>query len=531
MVASAAVAVGAARSVKKGRPMAFTRKDVWELGGDWADPILWYARGVKAMKARALADPTAWRFFGAIHGIDNGLWQQLGYLSRTDQMPSNADRNTYWNQCQHGSWYFLPWHRGYLIAFEAIVRDAVVKLNGPADWALPYWNYFKPNQDPLPPAFASADWPDGNGDNPLFVEQRYGPGNDGDVFAPVDQINLNALADPDFTGVANGGSPGFGGVDTGFAHGGQVHGGIETQPHDWVHGLVGGEDTETGLPGLMSDPDTAGLDPIFWLHHANIDRLWEVWRQNPPAHVDPSETNWLNGPPATGERAFVMPMPGGVAWTYTPGEMSDLSKLDYNYDDVSAPPATPQPLARLQRLGVDLAAAQALVRSTDMAGPKTVELIGANKESVRLVGTEAKTSVAIDAPAQAKVSASLRAATAGAAAAPDRVFLNLENVRGVRDSTAFNVYINVPEGEDPTKYPDHLAGSIALFGVRKATMADDKHAGDGLTFVLDISHVIDKLHLAGASIDQLQVRLLPVKPVPEAAQVSIGRISVFRQSG
>jgi tyrosinase len=189
------------------------------------------------------------RFFGAIHGIDNGLWQQLGYLSRTDRMPSNADRNTYWNQCQHGSWYFLPWHRGYLIAFEAIVRDAVVKLNGPADWALPYWNYFKPNQDPLPPAFASADWPDGNGDNPLFVEQRYGPGNDGDVFVPVDQINLNALADPDFTGVANGGSPGFGGVDTGFAHGGQVHGGIETQPHDWVHGLVGGEDTEPGCPG------------------------------------------------------------------------------------------------------------------------------------------------------------------------------------------------------------------------------------------------------------------------------------------
>ena len=23
--------------------MAYTRKNVWELGGDWADPILWYA--------------------------------------------------------------------------------------------------------------------------------------------------------------------------------------------------------------------------------------------------------------------------------------------------------------------------------------------------------------------------------------------------------------------------------------------------------------------------------------------------------
>jgi tyrosinase len=49
--------------------MANTRRNVWELGGDWADQLLWYARGVKAMKARALNDPIGWRFYGAIHGI------------------------------------------------------------------------------------------------------------------------------------------------------------------------------------------------------------------------------------------------------------------------------------------------------------------------------------------------------------------------------------------------------------------------------------------------------------------------------
>lgn len=129
--------------------MASTRRNVWALGSDWADPILWYARGVKAMKRRALNDRTSWRFYAAIHGIFPPLWQQYGYLSSTDTPPSQADRNTYWNQCQHGSWYFLPWHRGYLIAFEAVIRDAVVALGGPNDWALPYWNYFK--QDALPP--------------------------------------------------------------------------------------------------------------------------------------------------------------------------------------------------------------------------------------------------------------------------------------------------------------------------------------------------------------------------------------------
>jgi tyrosinase len=505
--------------------MGFTRKNVFELGGDWADPILWYARGVKAMKSRALNQPTGWRFYGAIHGIDQDLWQQLGYLDPNEPMPGDADVAAYWNQCQHGSWYFLPWHRGYLIAFEAIIRDAVTKLGGPADWALPYWNYFKPNQSKLPPAFASPDWPDGRGDNPLYVKQRYGPNNDGDVYVPVSQINLNALADPDFTGDAGGGSPGFGGVDTGFSHGGEVHGGIETQPHDNVHGLVGGGDPDNpNMPGLMSDPDTAGLDPIFWLHHANIDRLWEVWRENPTTDLDPSQSNWISGPAAVGDRAFKLPMPGGVSWTYTPGDLSDLSKLNYNYDDVSPPSGTPQLAARMRRLRPNLTAA-ADIRSTAMA--KKVELLGANAGSLRLSGAEARTSVKLDTSVQRKVSASL---TAAAPSVPDRIFLNLENVRGANDATTFSVYINVPDDGDPAKYPDHLAGSIGLFGVRKASLADDKHAGDGLTFVLEITHVVDSLHLAGTlNAKEIQVRLVPQKPVPEQAKISIGRISIFRQ--
>jgi len=196
--------------------MVKTRKNVWELGGDWADPILWYARGVKAMQSRPLSDPTAWRFYGAIHGIDRRLWTQLGFLSSGNQLPPNDTIKTYWQQCQHGSWYFLPWHRGYVLAFEAVVRDAVVKLGGPADWAIPYWNYFKPNQNQLPPAFASPDWPDGQGDNPLFVAQRFGPNNDGNVFVPMDQVDQNALGDSQFIGASDGGSPGFGGVNTGF---------------------------------------------------------------------------------------------------------------------------------------------------------------------------------------------------------------------------------------------------------------------------------------------------------------------------
>jgi len=163
-----------------------------------------------------------------------------------------------------------------------------------------------------------------------------------------------------------------------------------------------------------------------------------------------------------------------------------------------------------------------------MAGPKNVELLGDNRQSLRVSGSDIRTSVTLDTSVQRKVSASLTASAA--TTEPDRIFLNLENVRGVNDATAFSVYLNVPDGEDPAKYPDHLAGSIALFGVRKASIVDDKHAGDGLTFVLEISHVVDALHLAGTlNANEIQVRLVPQNPVPDEAKISIGRISIFRQ--
>jgi tyrosinase len=507
----------------------FTRANVYAKGGDFSDPvILWYARGVKAMVARKLADTLGWRFYAGIHGFDRPIWTALGHLKAADKLPSSALQKRFWKQCQHGSWYFLPWHRGYLLALEATIRAEVVKLGGPGNWALPYWNYFGPNdQNQLPPAFASPDWPDGKGTNPLYTKQRYGPNNDSDVFVPLTEVNLDALTVPDFTGVASGGDPGFGGVDTGFEHGGSPHGDLETQPHDWVHGLVGGSNpANPNLPGLMSDPDTAGLDPIFYLHHANIDRLWEVWIQGTVSLGNPPEANWIKGPASVGQRVFSMPLPPkGAPWDYTPGQMADLSKLDYTYDDVSsaaapaaiAALAAAPPEARLERLRGGAKAAGGTAMPTRK---QRVELVGANDQPLRISGSaQVLASVQMDEAARGKVSASLAAAAAEETATPDRVFLNLENVRGLNDATAFKVYVN-----------ERLAGSVALFGVRKASAADGEHAGEGLTFVLEITKIVDEMHLNNAlDVDALDVRIAPVKPVPEEAQVSIGRLSIFRQ--
>jgi Common central domain of tyrosinase len=74
--------------------------------GDAWDPILLgFACAVGEMQRRDADDPTSWAFQAAIHG--------------TSRRPLDG---VDWNQCQHASWYFLPWHCLYLFFLERIVR-------------------------------------------------------------------------------------------------------------------------------------------------------------------------------------------------------------------------------------------------------------------------------------------------------------------------------------------------------------------------------------------------------------------------
>ncbi|KAJ0507930.1 putative catechol oxidase [Helianthus annuus] len=40
---------------------------------------------------------------------------------------------------------------------------------------------------------------------------------------------------------------------------------------------------------------SAGYDPVFYIHHANVDRMWKLWKDlRLPGHVDPKDDDWLN---------------------------------------------------------------------------------------------------------------------------------------------------------------------------------------------------------------------------------------------
>jgi len=514
----------------------YTRANAWDNGGTFDNPVLlWYAKGVGAMQARALNDPASWWFFAAIHGeyiSESGFpgWGSIPPPPQvpTSPLPSPSDQDKYWDQCQHQSWYFPPWHRGYLLALEAQIRADVINLGGPSTWALPYWDYFESGQDAIPPAFTQQTLPDGS-PNALFVTARYGPNNDGNIFVPIPPVNQGCMSNDLYTGTdAATKPPGFGGPQTGFSHAGGTSGNLENNPHNLVHSFVGGSSPDGETWGLMSDPGLAALDPIFYLHHANIDRMWAAWNATP--HDNPTDSNWLNGPTAIGEREFVMPWPGSSSWVYTPQEVNSLDQLDYTYENLSAPAPAPAEAAlakRLTRLGAAAAVAKAQ-KGAAVASGKHVEMVGANKGALAIKGSEASTTVKLDTDVRRKVSASL--AAAAETAQPDRVFLNLENIRGTRDASVLYVYVNLPEGANPSDHPELLAGTVGLFGLRKASSQDDKHGGQGLNFVLDITDIFDTLHLKNAlNTDSLHVKIVPHQPVPEQANITVGRVSVYRQ--
>jgi tyrosinase len=466
------------------------RQDVWVLSTEavWHPTIEWYARAVGAMQQRDtsdLGDPTSWAHLAAIHGT----------ALPKDRWPRGAKLH----ECQHSSWFFLPWHRIYLHHFEKIVRATVTELGGPPDWSLPFWDYSdqaRPDVRKLPPAFRRKTLP-GGGRNPLYVVERRDSVNAGKAMDPADTNIEVAFADIAFTEPDT--TPGFGGPVTDWWHGGGPVGSLELAPHGSVHMAVGGSNP----PGRMSRFDTAATDPIFWLHHANIDRLWDTWLARGAGRANPTAAKWVN-------KRFSM---GTGVWR-TELAVKDVldttnAVLRYRYDGVRRP----APRRR----------SPALVGAEPPRVRRPAKLGGATDRPVPLSATTTAVDVPVQQPATRRRGI--------AAATPQRVFLKLEHVTGTSlAARAYNVFVNLKVGVDPEKQ-DRRAGRVSMFGVMEASNADEAHAGSGLTFSFEITDLVRRLE-ADNDWDpaNLRVMFIPVMDGGEstgAGDVTVGRVSVY----
>ena len=181
-----------------------------------------------------------------------------GSLDYTTQFQRFASVHN--NSCPHGNWFFLPWHRVYIAFYESeLVR--VLGADG-ANFALPYWDWSATPS--IPSEFIGTDL------DPVQLHKgtQFAKGRsvtrtfqfDAKSIGPDVVKQLVGLAD--FYAFASYPAKGTNGMND-RARSGQ----LESVPHNYVHATIGGN------MGTFLSP----LDPIFYLHHCNVDRIWNLW--------------------------------------------------------------------------------------------------------------------------------------------------------------------------------------------------------------------------------------------------------------
>lgn len=169
--------------------------------------------------------------------------------------------------CIHGYPGFLTWHRAYMEEFEKALQCIH------SDVMLPFWDWSSGPTTGVPQACAEPTYVNRDGDtvpNPLYA----GPlppaagGGQSNRRSNIDSTAFDDLASGAQSALTSGTFNTFQSALNG------VHGG--------VHVRVGGH---------MASVPYASFDPIFYLHHANVDRLWAEWQKTHPGPLPANEAS------------------------------------------------------------------------------------------------------------------------------------------------------------------------------------------------------------------------------------------------
>nr|CAF03590.1 haemocyanin precursor [Nautilus pompilius] len=164
--------------------------------------------------------------------------------------------------CVHGMPTFVHWHRLLTIQFENGIRNHGYQCG------LPYWDWTEAITH-LPESLTAAKYTD-----PHSNEMHHNPLHNGHIDSvnadTMRNINEKLFEQPEFghfTLLAN-----------------QVILALEQEnfcdfsvqfeiSHNEIHALVGGTE-----PYSMASLTYTAFDPLFMLHHSNVDRIWAIWQ-------------------------------------------------------------------------------------------------------------------------------------------------------------------------------------------------------------------------------------------------------------
>jgi Common central domain of tyrosinase len=281
----------------------FVRKNANTQAAD--SDLIAYNIAMDSMRKMDCSNPLSWYYQGAIHNLPP-YDTLLKYGGMDSLCPSYKEGlKAGWATCPHmkpglEQFHFLTWHRLYLYYLEKIVR----KLSGKKDFALPYWNYNDTAGRILPAAFRDAkkfsglyeperspslmkgERIDGNGTDAIVMNVQI-LGKD-TILVVEPTVAMKKILDTSYLWTA--------GDIHHFSY--ELEDVVHNCMHDYVGGTVAPADTSKlgdiwnriyqqnakAVGGaLMGDIPSSAFDPIFYLHHCNIDRLWFAWETDHPS--------------------------------------------------------------------------------------------------------------------------------------------------------------------------------------------------------------------------------------------------------
>lgn len=388
------------------------------------------------------------------------------------------------DHCPHGRGEFTIWHKHYLKYFEDICGELI----GDPDFALCYWDWTL-NQGRIPDPFYtnsqlnysawshSGPWTDPNGNQVNTVGRRSIPQGTGlqdwsGVFAFQ---RIQAIL-----------------RETSFR---RFYSRLERSPHNTAHVMIGGH-----MGSLMSP-----LDPLFWLHHCNVDRLWDEW--SAAGNTSDSFIGRYTG-------MFVDRNGAPVS-----REKSDLSEHDYSYDTIPSAQAASF-IARRFELVENLDPIE--LRNFALGSQPIAESLIAGIENPFFIETSG---VKANLFSERMFRPTNMLGTQRNASESGRTIAVLKDVSISGDPTGLEVavFVNCPYLAPETPFTDpHYAGAFSFFGGDH--MGGHMHGDDDTInndVFIDITSVLNRQLSEGRlRDDKIEIQLVPRSIVGLEREVS-----------
>ena len=453
-----------------------------------------YAGAVRQMQAMGPDNPMSWMWQWYTHFV-NGATTKAAEIDRVFGTAPSTGRSLAdetWNTCQshagQNSNHFLPWHRMFVFYFERIVRQ----VSGRPDFTLPYWDYT--STDPAKRGIVPEPFrlPSDPVFDCLYVAARTSLANGGsriDRNQPTDVMDISdAMSKASYTTV---------GSEMGFCRA------IDSGIHGRIHTLVGNSRNMGAVP-------YAGNDPLFWVHHANIDRMWASWNKNGGKNpTDATQYPWINN-------QFVFVDASGARVQRPLKNYFSALSLGYDYDSfIPKPRTTTTTTASASTLA---ATSAARVSPQQVARIRAGLDLGARPTSGTLepVSTARKSSVlGLD-----------DSRTGG------RAYLVLKDLHTwAQPEVLFHVYLHPGRGVGPLDKA-HYVGNINFFDAEfhdHGNAKMDMALGENF-YSFDVTDLLESFRRAKAPAarDALAVTIVPAGR-PSGGQPMVGSIELVRQ--